>query len=270
MTAVVLAAGRGRRLQGSDPSALIHDAQRLAATSGLKIMMPVDAAGQRPFLDYVLSALAEAGCLDAVLVVPRDHEAIGSHLARCAPTRVRVRLAVQTSPDGTADAVASAAPFVRADQFLVLNGDNLYPVAALRALSALDGCGLAAFSRESLATTSGFSPARLAAFALVQRDGAGWLTGLVEKPDAAAIERAGPGTLVSMNLWKLSQPVFAACREIAPSPRGERELPDAVQLAMSRGIPFRVVAAAGPVLDVTTAADVGIVSRALAGVEPRV
>jgi hypothetical protein len=46
-------------------------------------------------------------------------------------------------------------------------------------------------------------------------------------------------------------------------------LPDAVLLAIARGTPFRVIEATGAVLDVTTAADVDVVSRALAGVEPR-
>jgi glucose-1-phosphate thymidylyltransferase len=270
MTAVVLAAGRGRRLQRSDISTLAHDAQRRAAASGIKVMMPVDAAGRRPFLDYVLDALAKAGCREVVLVVAPDHEAIRAHLDTRPSTGVTVRLAVQPSPEGTADAVACAAPLVTPAHFLVVNGDNLYPVTALRALADLDGCGLAAFSRETLATTSGFSVERLAAFALVRHDGAGNLTGLVEKPDPADLVHGGGDALVSMNLWKVSPAVVAACREVSPSARGERELPDAVQLALARGTPFRVVEAAGPVLDVTTATDVGIVSRALAGEEPRV
>lgn len=263
MTAVVLAAGRGRRLQTSDRGLLADAAQRAAAARGLKVLMPVGAGG-RPLVDYVLARLAEAGCTGAVLVVPPEHEALAAHLAGPITPALPVRFAVQPTPDGTAGAVAAAAPAIAGAAFLVVNGDNLYPVPALRALIALDGCGLAAFSCASLAGESGFTPARIAAFAAVECDAAGWLTGMREKPPADALS---PATLVSMNLWRLDRSVLDACQDVAPSPRGERELPDAVMLAVARGTKVRVVPVGGAVLDVTTAADVPVVSRALEALE---
>ncbi len=259
MTAVVLAAGRGRRLQASDGGALTSAAQRAAAARGLKVLMPVGDGG-RPLIDYVLARLTEAGCTDVVLVVPPDHEALATHIARHPPATLRVRFAVQPRPTGTAGALAAAAPAIDALAFLVVNGDNLYPVTAVRALIALDGCGLAGFSCASLERDSGFTPARIAAFAAVECDAAGWLTGMREKPPADALT---PSTLVSMNLWRLDGAVLDACRDVAPSSRGEQELPDAVLLAVARGTRVRVVPAAGVVLDLTTAADVPVVSRAL-------
>ncbi len=140
MTAVVLAGGRGRRLQTSDPSALASDAQRLAAARGLKVLMPVGANG-RLLVDYVLARLTEAGVTEVVLVVPPDHADLAAHLAVSPAAGVALRLAVQPVATGTAGAVAAAAPVVTAAACLVVNGDNLYPVAALRALVALDTCG---------------------------------------------------------------------------------------------------------------------------------
>lgn len=269
VTAVVLAGGRGRRLQTSDHAALRHASQRRAAAAGLKALMPVDASGTRPLVDYALSALADAGCTKAVLVVPPAHDDLRRHLARRTSPRVEVRLAVQPVADGTAGAVAAAADAVDDSQFLVVNGDNLYPVDAMRALMAIDGCGLAAFSRETLTRAGGFSSERVAAFATVQCDPQGWLTGITEKPPVEQIERSGPAALVSMNLWRGSRALFEACRDVPRSPRGERELPDAVMLTVSRGTPFRVLEATGAVLDLTSAEDLPAVSRALAGAEPR-
>src|SRR5688572_15286855 len=65
VVAVVLARGLGRRMQetpGSDEAALTPE-QKAAASAGLKSMMPVAEPGRpaRPFLDYVLSELADAG-----------------------------------------------------------------------------------------------------------------------------------------------------------------------------------------------------------------
>lgn len=265
MTAVVLAAGRGRRLQASDASALATEAQRLAAARGLKALMPVG-RDERPLVDYVLARLAEAGCSGVVLVVPPDHADLAAHLSAHPPAGLQVRCAVQAVANGTAGAVAAAAPHVLEPACLVVNADNLYPVEALRALIALETCGLAAFTRASLERDSGFPPARVAAFAVVECDADGWLTALHEKPPADAI---APDARVSMNLWRMDQAMLAACREVTPSPRGEFELPDAVMLAVTRGTRVKVVDVGGAVLDLTTAADVATVTRALAQAEPR-
>lgn len=259
MTAIVLAGGRGRRLQASDATALPDEAQRRAAARGLKVLMPVGPG--RLLVDVVLARLAEAGVTDVVLVVPPDHAELAAHLAAHPARGVRTRFAVQPVANGTAGAVAAAAPHVTASACLVVNGDNVYPVDALAALAALDGCAMAGFRRASLEHESGFSPARVAAFATAEHDGDGWLTGIREKPP---IETIGPDTPVSMNLWRMDQAMLAACADVAPSPRGELELPDAVTLAVSRGTRVKVVPATGAVLDLTTAADVAMVSRALA------
>lgn len=264
MRAVVLAAGRGTRLQASNPAALRSPAQQAAAARGLKVLMPLG-PDHRPLLDFVLHRLAAAGCSAATLVVPPDHAPIAAHLSAVTPP-LPVTLAVQAAPTGTAGAVAAAAAVVDEPTFLVVNGDNLYPVDAVRALLALPGCGLAAFTRRALERDSGFPPERVAAFATVTRDPEGWLTGLEEKPP---VTRVAPEALVSMNLWRFDRRVFEACRDVAPSPRGERELPAAVLLAVSRGMRVRVVPVEGQVLDLSTAADVAVVSRALQAAEMR-
>lgn len=263
MTAIVLAGGRGRRLQTSDASGLATAAQRRAAARGLKVLMPVGPG--RLLVDDVLARLAAAGVTEAVIVVPPDHAELAAHLAAHPMSGLQTRLVVQPVPNGTAGAVAVAAAHISAPACLVVNGDNVYPADALAAVAALDCCGMAGFTRASLQHDSGFPPERVAAFAIVEHDADGWLTGIREKPPVAAI---GPATPVSMNLWRMDQAMLAACADVAPSPRGELELPDAVMLAVSRGSRVRVVPAAGVVLDLTTAADVAVVSRALASRGP--
>ncbi len=51
----------------------LSETQQRAADAGLKAMMPI--AG-RPFLDYLLSALADAGIREVALVVAPDHAAL--------------------------------------------------------------------------------------------------------------------------------------------------------------------------------------------------
>ena len=268
MKALLLARGLGRRMQAAGDHASLSAAQSTAAAAGAKGMMPVGSG--RPFLDYVLSALADAGCSDVCLIVAPDHDVIRSYYEDAGrPTRVRLSLAVQPDADGTARAVLAGQSFTGHDPFLVLNADNLYPVDVLRALVALDGPGLPAFDREGLVQDSGFPAERVAAFALLDVDANGGLRDIVEKPSRAQLAAAGPHALVSMNVWRFDSRIFAACADVPRSARGEFELPEAVALARARGVAFRVIPAGGAVLDLSRQSDIPLVSARLAGMEPR-
>ena len=249
--------------------ARLSEGQRAAAAAGQKSMVPVGAGTGRPFLDYVLSSLADAGCDDVCLVVAPDHAAIREHFVRVPPTRVRVHYAVQEQPTGTAHAVAAAEAFVKGEGFLVLNADNLYPVEVVQALAAIDGPGLAAFERRGLVEESGFPEERVAEFAVLEVDERGWLTGIREKPGVGDPALADPRALISMNVWRFDEGIFGACRLVPRSARGEHELPEAVALAVSRGARFAAVPARGIVLDLSRRGDIAEVSRRLAGREAR-
>jgi dTDP-glucose pyrophosphorylase len=264
---LVLARGVGRRMKAADEAAGLSEAQRRVADAGLKAMMPV---GGRSFLDYVLSSLADAGYRDVGLVIGPDHHHIRRYFEiESPPQRVRVQFLIQAKPLGTADALLAADIWIGDSAFIVLNADNLYPVEALRALSALDGPGLPVFDQGQLIASSNIPVSRVAAFALVELDADGCLARIVEKPGEATIAAAGSRALVSMNCWRFDRRIFSACRDVPRSARGEFELPQAVGLAIERGVRFRAVPAHGPVLDLSARSDVAEVARRLAGVEPR-
>lgn len=263
MKALVLARGRGTRMQADDPGASLTIEQVAAAGAGWKALMPILGT---PFLDYALSALANAGCREAALVIgPEQREDFGRYLRSRRQRRVALSLVEQPHPRGTADAVFSAAAWVGDDAFLVLNGDNLYPTPAIEALTALDGPGLVAFDRDAVTATGNIPAARVAAFAVVDIDASGRLARIVEKP----ADGAAGGQAVSMNAWRFDARVLDACGNVPVSPRGEYEIPAAVELAMQRGVVFTAVRSGGPVLDLSGRADVAEVSRRLAGAEPR-
>ena len=278
MKAVLLARGLGTRMKQDPDASPLSATQVAAAAAGAKGMMPIGnpstalgARGHsRPFLDYVLSALADAGCTQVCLVVAPEHDVIRAYYEGAGrPTRVQITYAVQDVADGTARAVQAAQPFAGRDPFLVLNSDNLYPAAVLRSLAALTEPGLPGYRRDALVRDSGFPPERVNAFAAIEVDEHWYLQRIVEKPGAAYYETAGPDALISMNVWRFDQRIFDACRDVPRSARGEFELPEAVGLAAARGVKFRVVPAAGPVLDLSRRSDVALVSARLAGQEAR-
>ncbi len=245
-----------------DTRARLDAAQQSAAAAGLKVLVP-DARG-RPFLDHVLTSLADAGIRDLALVVPAEHGPISAHLQQHPPRRLRVTLVVQPEPRGTADAVLLAEPWTAGRDFLVLNADNLYPRAALDALVRLGVPGLIAFETRALTAESNIEPERIAAYAIIKLRADDTLERLIEKPTAEELRDAGPDPWVSMNLWRFDRGIFAACREVPPSSRGEVELPQAVDLAAQHGMRFTAVRLAAGVLDLSRQADIASVAGALA------
>ena len=260
--AVILARGLGTRMRRVDETAELAGDQARVAETGVKAMIPVG----RPFLDYALSAVADAGITDVVLVIGPEHAVVRDYYTQtCVPTRLQVTFAIQEHPRGTADAVVAAADAVQQNEFLVLNSDNYYPPDALRALAGLDGPGLVAFGRESMLRESNVAADRLQQFAVVRVDPGDVLSDIIEKPDAQTLEALGDDVYVSMNCWRFDARVLDACRRVSPSPRGELEIPDAVRLAVQKmGTVFRVVRMNAGVLDLSNRADIAVVADALA------
>jgi glucose-1-phosphate thymidylyltransferase len=259
----VLAAGLGTRMRAADDVPLSEEQAR-AAAAGHKAMMPFG----RPFLDHVLHNLAEAGVTEACLVTAPAHDEVRAYYGALPTARLRVACVIQTTPRGTADAVAAASPFLAPDPAIVVNGDNLYPVAALRALVDGGSPALVGFSRRGMLASGQIPPSRIEKFALVVSRN-GWLERVIEKPDAATIDAAGGDVEVSMNCWVVPPEILDVIRALPLSPRGELELPMAVDALVARGTRFRVVHSDEPVLDLSQRGDVAGIAAALEGREVR-
>jgi dTDP-glucose pyrophosphorylase len=265
--AVVLARGMGSRMRRADSQSPLEPGQAAAADSGVKAMIPFG----RPFLDYVLSALADAGLTEVCLAIGPEHGAIRDYYTRSvSPERLRVSFAIQQKPAGTADAVLAAEAFAGSDPFVAVNSDNYYPVSAYRSLTFLNGAGLPVFRRSTLVAQGNIPADRARQYALAVVDRDGFLERVLEKPDEAALASAGEKAWISMNCWRFSPAIFQACREIDLSPRGEFELPRAVDYAVvALGQRFRAVPCREGVLDLSTRADVASVAERLRGIAVR-
>jgi glucose-1-phosphate thymidylyltransferase len=263
--AVVLARGLGKRMRQEDQAASLDPAQAAMAETGIKALIPIG----RPFLDYVLSELADAGYEEACLVIGPEHGAVLDYYAvESPPRRIHVDFAIQKEALGTADALLAAEAFAAGEDFLVVNSDNYYPVEALRRLRLLSEPGTALFERAALLSESNMEPERVRAYAVCTVSPEGYLTGILEKPDAAALAEAGPNPLISMNCWRFGPSIFGPCRDTPPSPRGEKELPRAVHEGVTAGLlRLRVIRWRGGVLDLSRRADVATVAERLKNIE---
>ncbi len=263
---VILARGLGTRMRRNDAEASLDAAQSAVADAGLKAMIPVG----RPFLDYVMSALADAGFTQICLVIGPEHEAVRDYYTKTLqPTRVTVAFAIQAEPRGTADAVVAAQGFAGEDEFLAINSDNYYPCDVLEAMQELGQPGSVLFDSLALVREGNIPLDRIRAFACCLIDQDGFLTDIVEKPEPGWGADLDAPKLVSMNCWRFGPDIFAACRDVPLSPRGEYELPLAVKLAIRRGGQFKTTISRSGVLDLSRRSDVAAVTERLRKVEVR-
>jgi glucose-1-phosphate thymidylyltransferase len=261
--AVILARGLGKRMRSPDATAQLATDQMRAADAGIKAMIPIG----RPFLDYVLSALADAGLVQICLVVGPEHAAIREYYQNISPRRIEISFAIQEEPLGTANALLAAKQFAEREEFLVLNSDNYYPAEVFRALRALGEPGLPAFERDTLVRESEIPRERVLRYALLEISAAGYLQRIVEKPDEMPRAGGDGEVFISMNCWRFSGGIFRACEQVGRSARGEYELPEAVQLGLtSLGLRFKAIPFHTGVLDLSHRSDIAQVARRLAGV----
>lgn len=265
-TAAILARGLGKRMRRADGNVSLNAEQASAADAGVKGMISIG----RPFLDYVLSALADAGIVDVVLVIGPEHHAVRDYFERTSrPTRVRVQFAEQAEALGTANAVVAAAGVVGDIPFLVLNADNYYPVEAFRLLANLNDAGVVAFDRATLVQESNIDGERVRSFAILDIAEDGTLCGIIEKPGASLDLNAPAARWVGMNCWHVTPTLVDACRRVSLSARGEYELPEAVALAVKEGVVVRAEKLFAGVLDLSQRTDILAVAQRLAHIEPR-
>ena len=231
LSAVILARGLGKRMRKSDDTASLDESQARAADAGMKGMIPIG----RPFLDYLISALADAGIERVCIVVGPEHNAVVDHYTReCVPDRVEISFALQQ-----------------------------------KALGREVPPAIAGFARSALISSGNVPPDRVTRFGALTIDDDGYLVRIVPRAGETP-GSSGEEVYASMNCWSFDSRIFDACRRTDISPRGELELPRAVQLAIDTlGMRFKVVKLHLPVLDMSTRGDIASVTKKLKAINVR-
>ncbi|HOX38610.1 MAG TPA: sugar phosphate nucleotidyltransferase [Candidatus Brocadiia bacterium] len=263
--AVILARGLGTRMQKSDGAELDPETARIAQ-QGLKALIQV--AG-RPFLDYGLQNLLDAGFTEICLIVPPGETPFKSYYSEVGQRlagKASICFAVQELPRGTSDALAPAEDFAGKEGIVMVNADNIYSTEDLAALrTADDGCWVVGYTKDALTVRGNLAVEKVARMACVQMDAAMNLERIVEKPPRPEDYAVNGVVYVSMNLFRFSPIVFEACRKIEPHPvRGEYEITSTVQYIIDHKLDsYRVHVASGTVLDLSARADISSVRERL-------
>ncbi len=225
--AVILAAGRGKRLQ---PLTLTRS----------KAMMPI--AGL-PMIERVMDTLTHNGLQEFVLVVSPDDEAIIDHFTSHSRYADRVTWAYQAERHGMAHALLQAAPHIHGD-FVLSACDNLVPehhIAAMMQRFDHGARGVLSLMRIPIE--------RSVSTGMVALSG-DRVTRIVEKPQP----HESPSDISSLPLYVFAAHLLDYLPLVKPSARGEYELQDAIQMLIDSGEVVAGVLTADR-LTVTNAAD---------------
>jgi glucose-1-phosphate thymidylyltransferase len=183
----------------------------------------------KPVLFYGIEAMAAAGIEEVgIIIAPETGPEIEAEAGDGSRFGIRISYILQDEPLGLAHAVLTAEPFLKDSPFVMYLGDNLLQggisdlVAAFRehepdALILL----------TPVADPENYGVAELAAA------GAGEVARvvrLVEKPAEPATD------LALVGVYMFTAAVHDAARAIAPSPRGELEITDAIQHLVDAGL----------------------------------
>ena len=208
MKGIVLAGGAGTRLH---PMTL----------SISKQMLPVY---DRPMIYFPLSTLMQAGVREILIIsTPNDLPGFQRLLGTGEKWGMSFSYAEQPRPEGIAQAIVIAEPFLNGDSAALILGDNIFHGAGL------GGSMRRAAGRQHGATVFAYRVADPERFGIVAFDDESNAISLEEKP-------ANP-----LSNWAVTGLYFydAKCvelvRQIQPSPRGELEITDLNRLYLERG-----------------------------------
>lgn len=237
---VVLSAGQGLRL-------------RPITENIPKALVPLN---QVPLLNYHLRALQSVGVRRVICVVGYLREKIAEFAGDGHRYGLEIQYVHQERPLGTGDAVLAAAPSIHSDVFGVIYSDTYFTQ-------------LAQLWDELISTPD----AKIVCAQVPDASAYGRIV-LQSGTDSPilhrVIEKDGNHSsgLVNTGMYLLPRTILSILPSLAPSARGERELPSAVELLSSQGTSVTVITTSGWV-DIGSRENLILAQRLVKGASPQ-
>jgi dTDP-glucose pyrophosphorylase len=221
MKAVILAAGKGTRMRE-----LTNDVP--------KPMLPVSG---KPILEHIITGIAAARVTEFCIVTGYRAEVVESYFGDGSAWGLKIGYVRQLVQDGTGKAPELAQAFVGADSFLLTYGDILVKPETYQRMASRFAeapfAGLVTVTPGQDVTKGGIN----------FFDDQFCLRRIVEKPSAQEVEQfrrdgwVKPAQPIWYNagIYVFQPALFQFTRALVKSPRGEYELPDAINAMVQAG-----------------------------------
>ena len=205
---IILAGGSGTRLY--------------PITMGVsKQLLPIY---DKPMIYYPLSVLMLAGIREICLITtPQDQAQFQRTLGDGSQWGISLTYVVQPSPDGLAQAFILAEDFLDGAPSALVLGDNIFFGHGLPKLLAK------ADTQGTGGTVFGYHVADPERYGVVEFDTAGQARQIIEKPEVP------PSNYAVTGLYFLDGTAPERARAVRPSPRGELEITDLLQMYLDEG-----------------------------------
>ncbi|MEM3703824.1 MAG: sugar phosphate nucleotidyltransferase [Candidatus Bathyarchaeia archaeon] len=208
MKAVVLAAGRGVRLQ---PITLTRPKHLISV-------------GGKPILEHCLNAIKACGISEVVIIVHYMAEAIRGYFGSGESLGLKIEYIYQKGVLGTGNAVMAAEPFVEEDSLFVY-GDLLFTPEALKKVLEL-------YARKKASAALAIVKVEFPEdYGIVEVEAEGRVERIIEKPS----RKEAPTNLANAGLYVFSPEIFEKMKRVSASSRGEWEITDAIDLLIKEG-----------------------------------
>lgn len=208
MKGIILAGGSGSRLH---PVTLTINKQ----------LLPIY---DKPMIYYPLSTLMLGGIRDILIITtPQALAAFETLLRDGTDLGLNLSYAVQDRPNGLAEAFIIGRDFIGDDQCALILGDNIFyghglPEHLMQAAGRSSGGSIFAYQVAD--------PCR---YGVVELDGDGKISGVVEKPETP------PSNWAVTGLYYFDNQVADIATSITPSARGELEIVDVINDYLNKG-----------------------------------
>lgn len=181
----------------------------------------------KPFLFYLLENVKKAGFTEIIVVVGYKSKKVEDFLDEYDSNIKTVNQFEILGEEkyGTACPIMCVEDTIGGENFISINGDNLYSSDDLKAFKI----------KDSFCYVAGFNENNPKLYSSLITDG-DFVKEIIEKPEEFS------GSLINVNLFKFTKDIFKTVDRVGKSIRGEYEITDAINyLAKEREVKFKIM-----------------------------